>query len=703
MGTRLRGLAAFIGCVTVVGCGGESEFTDAAPGDGRPAADASVVDAAPDAATPDAAPDAATPDAAAPDAATPDAAAPDAAPDAATPDAAAPDAAVPDAMPAPDAMPNVAPVAAATAQPGSGCAPATIQLGGTGSTDSDGTIVGYAWDLGDGGTATTATVSHAYAPGTFTATLTVTDDRGGTDVDTVQITVHDPASGVKTWLGLDAAQPTRWNVAANWCPAGVPGLTDDVLIPALAPVDPVLSATQGARDLTIEIGAQIDLAGNNLIADGSVVAAGPLVGAGNLDMRGSGVTVRGLLRGLRIQPGTASVSLSGPTTVGAALQADGVLTLAGHPMTVAGNASINGPMVMNNAADDLVVGGNLNFNLLTAPDLSAGVIHARGGLFSCAVNGPTRLSTGTHTFALDGAVPLTLSLNSAACRLQHLVFGNVAGVLMTASIRVDGTTTMQQGVLTAQAGSQTAHLSGDLVDSVGDRFMPGRIFLEADVALPERIATDVFFNVPVNLDHDVRIDGDVRVDSPSGDIFFHGHALHVTGQFRTSGNGYIHMVNAADTLIVDGDALFEGLGGLATGPTDYLTGGTLHVRGRMNCFLDQQAAVRRYFHAGIAHTLVLDGLADQQLDMLGNDCRLGSVILKPAGASGAVALTTSATLLGDLEIYGDVTVPAATALRVGLSLFLSGATVTNGGTVCFGTMFQNAGGSVVGNPIAACP
>lgn len=61
---------------------------------------------------------------------------------------------------------------------------------GSSSTDSDGTIVGYLWDFGDGSTATSAAATHAFqAPGTYTITLTVTDDDGATGSATRQVTV----------------------------------------------------------------------------------------------------------------------------------------------------------------------------------------------------------------------------------------------------------------------------------------------------------------------------------------------------------------------------------------------------------------------------------------------------------------------------------------------------------------------------------
>ncbi|MDT8437224.1 MAG: PKD domain-containing protein, partial [Gemmatimonadota bacterium] len=63
------------------------------------------------------------------------------------------------------------------------------------STDPDGdNIVSRSWDFGDGGTSTQRNPSHTYgAAGTFTATLTVTDNRGGTSAPTSkQVTVTAP-------------------------------------------------------------------------------------------------------------------------------------------------------------------------------------------------------------------------------------------------------------------------------------------------------------------------------------------------------------------------------------------------------------------------------------------------------------------------------------------------------------------------------
>lgn len=83
---------------------------------------------------------------------------------------------------------NLPPVARIAIDRSGGPAPLTVQLDGSGSTDADGTITGYAWAFSDGGAAVGANASHSFATdGSYTVTLTVTDDLGARSSATVRV------------------------------------------------------------------------------------------------------------------------------------------------------------------------------------------------------------------------------------------------------------------------------------------------------------------------------------------------------------------------------------------------------------------------------------------------------------------------------------------------------------------------------------
>ena len=69
----------------------------------------------------------------------------------------------------------------------------TVTVSGAGSTDSDGTVASYAWNFGDGSTASGPTATRTYAAdGTYPITLTVTDDDLATGTASRSVTVAAP-------------------------------------------------------------------------------------------------------------------------------------------------------------------------------------------------------------------------------------------------------------------------------------------------------------------------------------------------------------------------------------------------------------------------------------------------------------------------------------------------------------------------------
>lgn len=92
---------------------------------------------------------------------------------------------------------NIHPIASFTADPTAGNTPVDVDFDASGSSDTDGTIATYAWDFGDGQTAsfTVDTIfSHQYTVQTnsevFRVVLTVTDNLGAEDQAVVDITVN---------------------------------------------------------------------------------------------------------------------------------------------------------------------------------------------------------------------------------------------------------------------------------------------------------------------------------------------------------------------------------------------------------------------------------------------------------------------------------------------------------------------------------
>jgi PKD repeat protein len=89
---------------------------------------------------------------------------------------------------------NQPPVAVAHVSSSSGFAPLTVTFDGNSSSDADGSIASYIWTFGDGGSSSLVNPTHVYnAIGTYTATLTVTDNNGSSNSASLTIAVRqDP-------------------------------------------------------------------------------------------------------------------------------------------------------------------------------------------------------------------------------------------------------------------------------------------------------------------------------------------------------------------------------------------------------------------------------------------------------------------------------------------------------------------------------
>jgi PKD repeat protein len=102
---------------------------------------------------------------------------------------------------------NIAPTASFTYS----CTGLVCDFDGSPSTDSDGTVVNYEWDFNDGNVGNGVTPSHTYAAaGSYTVTLTVTDDEDATDSTSLAVSPTEPSSDPHLWTTRIQASTDQW-------------------------------------------------------------------------------------------------------------------------------------------------------------------------------------------------------------------------------------------------------------------------------------------------------------------------------------------------------------------------------------------------------------------------------------------------------------------------------------------------------------
>lgn len=114
---------------------------------------------------------------------------------------------------------NIAPVSAFTYT----TSLLTVTVNGSTSSDSDGTISTYAWQYGDGNTSTGVTpAAHTYSTaGTYTVSLTVTDNSGSSTATNHSVTVSAATTTPPTRIGYTVTNPGASTTAITLDPSVV--------------------------------------------------------------------------------------------------------------------------------------------------------------------------------------------------------------------------------------------------------------------------------------------------------------------------------------------------------------------------------------------------------------------------------------------------------------------------------------------------
>jgi len=219
---------------------------------------------------------------------------------------------------------NAAPMAGISG-PEKIAAGAAVVFDASASVDPDGALTGFAWDFGDGTTASGVAVAHAYAePGTYALRLTVMDDAGvGNSATTLerQITVNPaPSVGLSVPGQMCAGVPVPWSVSVDdstsvtWT-FGDGGTAEGVSAthtfarPGLYPVTVALDDNKGllnsrrSEEIYVRVNAApTAIAGPDKIVNPGAPVAFSAAGSGDLDGRlrayswrfSDGVTLEGM-------------------------------------------------------------------------------------------------------------------------------------------------------------------------------------------------------------------------------------------------------------------------------------------------------------------------------------------------------------------------------------------------------------------------
>ncbi|MBA8887488.1 PKD repeat protein [Dokdonella fugitiva] len=271
------------------------------------------------------------------------------------------------------------------------------------STDSDGTIASRAWTFGDGGTSTATNPSHTYASaGTYSVSLTVTDNGGATNTKTSSVTVSTGGGNVLQngvpVTGLSATTGTNTAVYTMDVPAGATNLVF------------ATSGSNGDADLYVKFGSapttsSYDCRPYTSSSSETCTFASPQVGTYYVMVRAYASFTGLSLTGSYSTGGGGTQTYSNATDYPIADNAtvDSPITVSGRSGNAPSNASVT-VAIVHTYIGDLKVD-------LVAPDGTLYNIHNRTGGGTDNINKTVTLNLSSE--ALNGTWKLRVNDNAA--------------------------------------------------------------------------------------------------------------------------------------------------------------------------------------------------------------------------------------------------------------------------------------------------
>jgi len=422
-----------------------------------------------------------------------------------------------------------------------------------------------------------------------------------------------------------------------------------------------------------------------------------------------------------------SITVPGNLTIPWQTPNFGALEVGAYTLTVAGNFTLNGRLVMASPLGVVDVGGNFlgtgtngctgqADRLPTA--LTAGEIRVAGN-FDIGCNSTAFIPSPAHRLVLDGALPQTLRFSEPA-DLTSAVSGGYVGTLVvrnTSGVTVTATRLLMSGDLVLEAGALLTApqllVNGGLASDAGASLLATTMRVNnlvtpdlGDISVgtltvdglastvPEWSFEDLVVATPTALVADHVLPGELTISgSQGGALTLAGRSLNVAGNATLSGP--LVMSDPQDLLLVGGNILVNPASCAMSGAST-LAAGTISIGGNfvaVNC--------AGHYAAGLAHRTLFAGSTPQTLSITTAQNRLGQF---EVGAGSSLTLLSGIRVEANALVQGTLTNNAGRTLTVvGTLEQTSAAVINNLGTITVtGACVFDPAGTRTGNAIV-CP
>lgn len=503
-------------------------------------------------------------------------------------------------------------------------------------------------------------------------------------------TLSANAASSVSWL---QAVDGVWGIAANWSPAVVPGMSEDVLIGLNGPYTVSLgNLNQSAGTLTI---ANPD-AVLSLNAGRTIDLFGPIANAGRIDINptGSASTTFLNFNGPATLSGPGAIRMSGTATRAQLTGTDATAIIThGADHTIRGFGQINASVVNNGlissdqAGQTLSMETHLKQNNAVMRAINAGTLLVQNTTIDQSVSGMLLADGAGSTLGLSGAVINGGSITGSGGGLIEFIGGpsTINTVTLNGLARiVSGRTITAQNSLNNNASltiNPTNSLAITALTTPADLALTGsgQIVL-AGIATRSQILSETGAIITHGQDHTIRgtgrIDaalinnGQIIADSSTAEMLLTGQDKTNNSIIRAIGNGTLALSGFKLSQAPTGEVVADGPASLTTLSGMSIHGGAIRsVDGGLVRFTSTPSILNNIDLVGTAE--IVAGVAVTIENSLTNNATL---TINP---TNSISVTTLAAAV-DSELVGNGTIRLAAIAARSQIISTDGAVITNG-------------------------